>query len=191
MSYNGFRSLMSKEFSLIVINRVNCLQQSRGIHGIQVTRKWRDIVGNREVVGFGINGDPTYYDRPIRPFPAIRFRQDTPEMLKLKEKEKGDWKNLTKDEKKTLYRHSFCRTYAELLAPSGVWKLYLAGCLWCVSMGMTLFLLNKVYNMPPLPESFLPDNMRLALKFHLVNHTDEVEGISSKWDYENNCWKKK
>jgi hypothetical protein len=33
-----------------------------------------------------------------------RFREDTPEILKVKEKEKGDWKKLSIDEKKLLYR---------------------------------------------------------------------------------------
>lgn len=33
-----------------------------------------------------------------------RFREDTPEILKVKEKEKGDWKKLSVEEKKLLYR---------------------------------------------------------------------------------------
>lgn len=34
------------------------------------------------------------------PYPAIRFREETDEIKKLREKEKGDWSKLTLDEKK-------------------------------------------------------------------------------------------
>ena len=34
------------------------------------------------------------------PFPAIRFGKNTPEIMALREKEKGDWHNLTLEEKK-------------------------------------------------------------------------------------------
>ena len=60
----------------------------------------KDIVGNREIVGYGNDGQPFYFDRLNKPFPAIRFKEDTPDMVALKEKEKGDWKSLTKEEKK-------------------------------------------------------------------------------------------
>ena len=40
----------------------------------------------------------------------------------LREKEKGDWKKLTLEEKKTLYRASFCQTFAEMEAGDGDWK---------------------------------------------------------------------
>ena len=36
----------------------------------------------------------------------------------LREKEKGDWKKMTLEEKKTLYRASFCQTFAESEAHS-------------------------------------------------------------------------
>lgn len=40
----------------------------------------------------------------------------------LREKEKGDWKKLSLDEKKQLYRASFCQTLVEVEAPTGEWK---------------------------------------------------------------------
>jgi cytochrome c oxidase subunit 4 len=57
--------------------------------------------GNREVVGYGVNGLPQYYDHGDMPCPAVRWREDTPELIALKEKERGDWTKLTLDEKKT------------------------------------------------------------------------------------------
>lgn len=60
----------------------------------------RSRIGNRDVVGFGINGEYSYIDRIDYPMPAIRFKENTPESAKLREKEKDDWKKLTLDEKK-------------------------------------------------------------------------------------------
>lgn len=38
-------------------------------------------IGNREVVGFGWNGEPIYQDRVDYPMPAIRFKESTPDVL--------------------------------------------------------------------------------------------------------------
>lgn len=38
-------------------------------------------VGNRDIVGFGWNGEPVYYDRPDFPMPAVRFKENTPDVL--------------------------------------------------------------------------------------------------------------
>lgn len=37
-------------------------------------------IGNREVVGFGMNGQPSYLDRVDFPMPAIRFKEVTPDI---------------------------------------------------------------------------------------------------------------
>ncbi len=58
------------------------------------------ITGNREIVGFGVSGHPDYQDRTDTPCPAVRFKEDSPEILALREKEKGDWNSLTLEEKK-------------------------------------------------------------------------------------------
>ena len=36
--------------------------------------------GNREVVGYGLNGEPSYLDCVWRPMPAIRFKETTPDI---------------------------------------------------------------------------------------------------------------
>lgn len=56
----------------------------------------------------------------------------------LREKEKSDWKKLTKYEKKALYRFSFCQTFAEMDAPTGEWKLNVAGC--CIAIALSLWI---------------------------------------------------
>ena len=76
----------------------------------------RDVtIGNREIVGFGINGKSIYQDDVHVPFPSIRFKERT--NVKLLEKEKGDWKKLTIEEKKDLYRQTFGNTFAEINTP--------------------------------------------------------------------------
>lgn len=47
------------------------------------------IIGNREVVGFGMNGSYIYFDKCMFPFPSIRWMENTPEIMALREKEKG------------------------------------------------------------------------------------------------------
>lgn len=38
-------------------------------------------IGNRDVVGFGYNGEPTYLDRVDFPMPAIRWKENTPDVM--------------------------------------------------------------------------------------------------------------
>ena len=87
------------------------------------------VQGNRDQVGWGSNGLPYYFDCPLVPFPAVRYKLNTPEVLALREKEKGDWCKLSMDEKTQLYRNSFRHSYAEILAPKGKWGLVF-GCVF-------------------------------------------------------------
>ena len=63
------------------------------------------FAGNRDIVGWGFNGSHSYVDKEEYPCPAVRFRENTPDVMSLREKEKGDWKNLTLEEKKTCKWH--------------------------------------------------------------------------------------
>jgi len=38
-------------------------------------------IGNRDVVGFGFNGEPCYVDRVDYPMPSLRFKENTPDVL--------------------------------------------------------------------------------------------------------------
>ena len=65
------------------------------------------LTGSRDIVGYGSNGNAIYWDQPGFPCPAIRFKEATPEVLQLQEKEKGDWKALSVEEKKAC-KLAFC-----------------------------------------------------------------------------------
>jgi cytochrome c oxidase subunit 4 len=101
--------------------------------------------GNREVVGYGFNGEPNYADRADFPMPAIRFKEATPDVLALREKEKGDWKKLSMEEKKAIYRASFCQTFSEMKAPTGHWKSVVGITLFVSSLSLWIYMGMKMF----------------------------------------------
>lgn len=51
-------------------------------HGVNAHLQQKlEKLGNRDVVGFGINGEWVYQDRPDFPMPAIRFKENTSDVL--------------------------------------------------------------------------------------------------------------
>ncbi|XP_034947294.1 cytochrome c oxidase subunit 4 isoform 1, mitochondrial-like [Chelonus insularis] len=143
---------------------------------------WRHKIGNREIVGYGVNGEPTYLDLFDYPFPAVRFREITPDLQVLKEKEKGDWKKLTLDEKKMLYRASFCQTFAELDAPTGEWKFIIGcGCIG-ISIALWMFIMLKLYAYPPLPPSVSEEAQIEQFKRIRLLDINPIWGINKRPD---------
>lgn len=150
----------------------------------------RKLICNREIVGFGFNGEPNYVDSPDYPMPAIRWKETTPKILALREKEKGDWNDLTLAEKKALYRASFCQTYAEFSTPTGEWKSVVGIGLMFISGALWIFYGLKTFLYEPLPQSFSQENREAQLRRIIDLQVNPIEGISSKWDYCEDDWKK-
>ncbi|XP_059618473.1 cytochrome c oxidase subunit 4 isoform 1, mitochondrial [Phlebotomus argentipes] len=146
-------------------------------------------IGKREVVGYGRSGEPVYYDCVEYPMPAIRWQEPTPQLLALREKEKGDWKKLSIDEKKALYRASFCQTFAEFKHPTGEWKGCIGWTLVFTSIAIVFSLWMNAYVYDELPESFSEESRKAQLKRMLDLEVNPIHGLSSKWDYENKRWK--
>lgn len=146
-------------------------------------------LGNRDIVGYGWNGDPTYIDRPEFPCPPVRFRENSQEVLALREKEKGDWHKLTVDEKKALYRASFRQTYAEINAPTGEWKSIASMVLLGLTLSTWIVLYVRKFVLSPLPETITREWQEKQLENMVKQRQGPVEGVSSRWDYENNRWK--
>lgn len=148
-------------------------------------------IGNREIVGYGLKGKPEYFDLVMFPCPSIRWEADTPQIAALRNKEKADWKQLTVDEKKKLYRASFRQTFEEFTAPTGQWKSAVGWLLISLS-GLVLAydVWRRVcYTFDP-PASLKEDKLKKQLEFHIAARQGPASGLSSKWDYETGTWKK-
>lgn len=164
---------------------LTCLRQS-----INLTRSHSEMInpyllrdlsiGSRDVVGPGYNGTLSYIDRTDFPMPAVRFRANTPDVLALREKEKGDWKKLTIEEKKALYRASFCQTFAEMEAPTGDWKFCLAVALMISSAAVWYYMFCRIYVYSPLPESFSEESQLAQLDRMLALEMNPITGISAR-----------
>jgi hypothetical protein len=83
-------------------------------------------IGKREIVGYGINGNPSYFDMPDYPCPGIRWKEETPEITALKQKELGDWKNLSAEEKKACMDSGQSRIFSSRQSCSSVRVYFLS-----------------------------------------------------------------
>jgi len=148
-------------------------------------------IGDREIVGFGINGHPSYFDQPAHPMPAVRWAEDTPEIAALREKAKGDWSALSKEEKKTLYRADFRSSISEVVAPNGEWKFTLGFVLGAVGLSTWLYIYVRglIYAYPQPMTNSLEHQARMAERM-IAEGQGKIYGISSHWDYEKGEWKK-
>jgi cytochrome c oxidase subunit 4 len=144
----------------------------------------------REVVGHGVSGEPVYQDRLDYWYPAIRFRVDDETSKALREKEKGDWKNLSADEKKLLYRYSYRQTLAEFEAPTGYWKVITSVVFFVVSCATFYAIFLNRYVYPKLPPTFDNEYKEAAIERQLVLEKGQFLGPARYYDYENNRWKK-
>jgi len=151
--------------------------------------KFHPKVGNRDIVAEGINSTPFYVDLTIIPMAAVRFGENTPEVLARREKEKGDWKALSLEDKKAIYRDNFCQTFSEIRAPTGEWKVMLTGVLSAIAISGVMLVLFKKYVLPPLPASINESWQHKQLEQYVIRMQGQVDGVASKWDYEKNQWK--
>ncbi|XP_022906183.2 cytochrome c oxidase subunit 4 isoform 1, mitochondrial-like [Onthophagus taurus] len=148
------------------------------------------LIGNREIVGYGSNGEPAYFDYPAYPFPSIRWKECSPQIAALREKEKGDWKNLDCKDKRALYRASFRQTFAEMQAPTGEWKSTFGFTFMFVSIALWIYMGIRVYVQNPWPKSYKEEAREAQLKRILDLQIEILHGLSYEWDYENKEWKK-
>ncbi|XP_048484332.1 cytochrome c oxidase subunit 4 isoform 1, mitochondrial isoform X3 [Plutella xylostella] len=146
-------------------------------------------IGCRDVVGHGKNGMASYQDDAHFPFPSIRFKENTRDIAALRQKEKGDWKMLSCEEKKALYRASFCQTFAEFQAPTGSWKFVTGWVLLMTSFGFWALMFYHHFVNEPLPESYSEASRKAQLRRMLELHVNPIDGLSSHWDHDKDQWK--
>lgn len=92
----------------------------------------------------------------------------------------GDWKNLTIDEKKQLYRHSFRMTLAETVAPHPRWKLGVAWACFVMSAAMLYLSFLKSFSKYPGTLSLisiLNHHFALLISSGLANNEIHSEGL--------------
>ncbi|KAF4526407.1 hypothetical protein B566_EDAN016881 [Ephemera danica] len=172
---------MANRLLNLSLRQVQKLQKA-AVHG-------QSRIGSREVVGFGFNGQANYVDRTDFPMPAIRFKENTPDIQALRTKEQGDWKKLTLEEKKALYRASFCQTFSEMKAPTGQWKSIVGTTLALISLSLWIYMGMKLYVYKPLPHTLTEENKQAQLQRMIDLRVNPIEGLTSNYDYENNRWK--
>jgi len=147
-------------------------------------------IGKREVVGFGYNGEESYIDDFMIPFPAIRFKEETAETSMLREKEKGDWKKMTLEEKKTLYRASFCQTFAESEAHSNEFIGDFGQVFFFIGVGLWFYIWMVKFVYDDLPITITDEaRVRAQIKRMIDMRVNPIEGFTSGYDYEKNDWK--
>merc|ERR1712062_523389 len=104
--------------------------------------------------------------------------------------DQGDWKKLTVEEKKALYRASFCQTLAEVEAPTGEGKSILGCVLVAVSVGIWGYFWMKSVVYGALPDTITSDEKQKAQIDRMIAiRSNPVEGIASNYDYEKGKWK--
>ncbi|KAM8947677.1 LOW QUALITY PROTEIN: cytochrome c oxidase subunit 4 isoform 1, mitochondrial [Pelodytes ibericus] len=134
---------------------------------------------------------PTYLDRREIPLPDVAFVESlTTDQKALKEKERGTWVSLHPKEKLELYRIKFNESYAEMNKASGQWKTIVGSTL--IFIGLTAFIViwQKKYVFGEIPHTFSEEWQAAQTKRMLDMRMNPIEGVSSKWDYEKNEWKK-
>lgn len=95
----SIRSYRPKLISLVNTSKLSSAPATHGHHEVAAHQP-HPRIGRREIVGYGINGQPAYFDNAIYPMPSVRWAEDDEAVAKLRQKAKGDWASLTADEKK-------------------------------------------------------------------------------------------
>lgn len=185
------RAVASAARSLIKPKSISAVSYSSSHHDHAVAKEHFNTCPNREVVGYGFNGEPSYMDHQMFPYPSVRFKAITKELEPIKQKEKGDWKNLTLEEKKTLYRATFAQTFAEMNAPTGEMKGAFGLSLIVVSVSLIAYILLYHAGVFPEKASSLSYEHRQEMLQKMIDlRWNPVSGTASRWDYEKNDWKK-
>ncbi|XP_071391257.1 cytochrome c oxidase subunit 4 isoform 2, mitochondrial [Centroberyx affinis] len=133
---------------------------------------------------------PMYWDRLDTPLPDRPFKDVLTSADKsLKQKEKGPWAKLTKEEQIALYRLMFCQTYPEMKKPSAEWKTVIGGLFIFLGITGLVVIWQSYYVYPPRPRTFDDEWQAKQVKRMLDMRVNPIEGFAASWDYEKGQWK--
>lgn len=132
-----------------------------------------------------------FFETPYNPLPLVpRTIGFDGEMKVLKEKEKGDWKNLSLEERMDLYNMYFSKSMADMNRETDEHKSVYGAVAILMGFGFFMYWFTNKFVLPPPPRSTDPEWCYASIKRQLQLHSDPITGYASMWDYENNCWKK-
>ncbi|KAG8447270.1 hypothetical protein GDO86_014655 [Hymenochirus boettgeri] len=87
-----------------------------------------------------------YFDHRSFPLPDLPFQKKlSSQQATLKEKERGPWKDLTQEDKISLYRIKFNKTYAEMNQPTNEWKTVIGSVLIFIGLTGLIVWWQRVY----------------------------------------------
>ncbi|KAM4610006.1 cytochrome c oxidase subunit 4 isoform 2, mitochondrial [Polymixia lowei] len=133
---------------------------------------------------------PMYWDRLDTPLPDRPYKDMlTTADKSLKQKEKGPWNQLSKEEKIALYRLMFCQTYPEMKQPSHEWKTVIGGMLIFIGITGLVVIWQSHFVFPPRPRTFDEEWQAKQVKRMLDMKVNPIEGFATNWDYEKGQWK--
>ncbi|XP_004565543.1 cytochrome c oxidase subunit 4 isoform 2, mitochondrial [Maylandia zebra] len=171
----------------LTTGRVGCLLARRATAAV-TTSSTR--MASKEVSESVDMSQPMYWDRVDIPLPDKPYKDVLTDADKsLKQKEKGPWGQLTKEEKIALYRLTFCKTYPEMKQQTAEWKTVIGGIFFFLGFTGIVIWWQSVYVYPPRPRTFDDEWKSQQLKRMLDMKINPIQGISAKWDYEKGQWK--
>uniref|UniRef100_A0AAZ3SRU3 Cytochrome c oxidase subunit 4 n=1 Tax=Oncorhynchus tshawytscha TaxID=74940 RepID=A0AAZ3SRU3_ONCTS len=172
----------------LTAGRVGGLFSRRAVVGL--TNSGARMSSHHEVSDQVDMSQPMYWDRLDTPLPDRAWIDVLDSKDKsLKQKEKGPWTALSKEEKIALYRLKFNHTYPEMKKPSHEWKTVIGGMFIFFGITGLVVFWQGHYVYPPQPHTFGEEWQAKQIQRMLDMRVNPIEGFSAKWDYKNKQWK--
>ncbi|XP_031562036.1 cytochrome c oxidase subunit 4 isoform 1, mitochondrial-like [Actinia tenebrosa] len=117
--------------------------------------------------------------RKFDPVPTVRAEIGS-DLEALKQKEKGPWSALTKEEKVALYRSQFPKTLAESRYGEPYGKKVIGGVSFLVALSLGLFAFLRTYIGPDPPHTLSDEWVKASQEKMIRQRANPITGISSK-----------
>ncbi|XP_029520266.1 cytochrome c oxidase subunit 4 isoform 2, mitochondrial-like [Oncorhynchus nerka] len=174
----------------LTTGRVGCLLSKQAVVALTSSGARMSSHGHHEVSDSVDMSQPMYSDRLDTPLPDRPWKDVLDSTDKsLKQKEKGPWTALSKEEKIALYRLKFNHTYPEMKRPSHEWKTVIGGMFIFFGITGLVVFWQGHYVYPPQPHTFGEEWQAKQIQRMLDMRINPIEGFSAQWDYKNKQWK--